>query len=144
MGIELATKFLSHVDELFATESKKSLLTNNDFTWDGTSTIKVYRVTTSTMNDYGRSGPSMGNWSRYGAVEGLEATTQAMTLRKDRSFTFAIDKLDKDETTQALQAATALARQLREGGRHMDLQANVRQCRAQAHGVDTFSHKYLH
>ncbi|HBV51646.1 MAG TPA: hypothetical protein DEF06_05130, partial [Clostridiales bacterium] len=52
--------------------------------------------------------------SRYGAVEGLNATTEEMTLRKDRSFTFAIDKLDTDETVQQLQAASALARQVRE------------------------------
>lgn len=35
-------------------------------------------------------------------------------MSKDRSFTFAIDALDTDETAQQLTAATALARQLRE------------------------------
>lgn len=114
MAIELATQYLPYVDELFATESKKALLTNQDFSWAGAATIKVYRVATTGMNDYGRSGPETGNWSRYGTVEGLDATTQAMGLRKDRSFTFAIDRLDADETKQAVQAATALARQLRE------------------------------
>lgn len=114
MAIELATQFLGHVDELFTTESKKSLLTNQAFSWVGASTIKVYKVTTADMNDYGRQGPEAGNWSRYGAVQGLDATTQAMTLRKDRSFTFAIDRLDTDETKRAVEAASALARQLRE------------------------------
>lgn len=42
------------------------------------------------------------------------ATTEDFTLNKDRSFTFAIDKLDTDETAQELQAATALERQIRE------------------------------
>lgn len=37
-----------------------------------------------------------------------------MPLKKDRSFTFAIDKLDTDETAQQLAAASALARQNRE------------------------------
>lgn len=37
-----------------------------------------------------------------------------MTLKKDRSFTFAIDALDTDETAMQLAAATALARQNRE------------------------------
>ena len=114
MPIELATQYLPYVDELFTTESKQSLLTNQDFTWDGAHTIKVYRVTTADMNDYGRAGPDTGNWSRYGPLQSLDATTQAMTLRKDRSFTFAVDKLDTDETKQQLQAASALARQLRE------------------------------
>ena len=37
-----------------------------------------------------------------------------MILTKDRSFTFAIDKLDTDETAQQLAGATALSRQDRE------------------------------
>ena len=35
MAIELVTKFLPYVDEQFTTESKKSLLTNQDFDWTG-------------------------------------------------------------------------------------------------------------
>lgn len=114
MAIELVTRFLPYVDELFSTESKKSLLTNQDLSWTGAHTIKVYKVNTAEMNDYGRSGPDSGNWSRYGAVQGLDATTEEFTLKKDRSFTFAIDKLDTDETGNQLAAASSLARQTRE------------------------------
>lgn len=114
MAIELTTKFQPYTDEQFAAESKKHLLTNQDFTWTGAHTIKVYKVTTSEMNDYDRNGANEGNWSRYGAVKDLDATTEEFTLKKDRSFTFAIDKLDNDETQQQLQAASALARQNRE------------------------------
>lgn len=114
MAIELATKFQPYTDEQFSTESKKSLLTNQDFDWTGAHTVKVYKITTSGMNDYGRSGSAEGNWSRYGAVAALDATTEEFTLKKDRSFTFAIDKLDTDETAQQLAAASALARQNRE------------------------------
>lgn len=114
MAIDLVTQYLPYVDELFTTESKKSLLTNQDLSWTGAHTIKVYKVTTASMNDYGRSGPAEGEWSRYGRVQGLDATTEEFTLKKDRSFTFAIDKLDKDETGGQLAAASALARQVRE------------------------------
>lgn len=114
MAIELVTKFLPYVDEQFSTESKKSLLTNQDFNWTGANTVKVYKISTGSMNDYGRSGAKSGNWSRYGEVESLDATTESFTLSKDRSFTFAIDTLDTDETAQMLEAASALARQLRE------------------------------
>ena len=114
MAIELATKFAPYTDEVFKAESKKSLLTNTDFDWTGAHTIKVYKVSTSAMNDYNRSGANNGNWSRYGAVAGLDATTEEMTLKKDRSFTFAVDKLDTDETVQQVAAASALARQQRE------------------------------
>ena len=114
MAIDLVTQYLPYVDELFSTESKKSLLTNQDLSWTGAHTIKVYKVTTASMNDYGRSGPKEGEWSRYGRVQGLDATTEEFTLKNDRSFSFAIDKLDKDETSDQLAAASALARQVRE------------------------------
>lgn len=113
MAINLVTEFKPYVDEQFATGSKKSLLTNNDFGFNGANTIKVYKVTTASMNDYDRAGTGP-NSSRYGEVQGLDATTEQFTLKKDRSFTFAIDKLDTDETAQQLAAATALARQMRE------------------------------
>ena len=64
------------------------------------------------MNDYKREGKATG--SRYGEVDSLDATTEELTLKKDRSFTFTIDKLDEDETGQVLAAASALARQNRE------------------------------
>ena len=112
MAIQLATNFLPYVDEMFTTESKKSLLTNNDFDWSGAHSVKVYKVSTSSMNDYNRNGANSG--SRYGKVEQLEAITEEFMLQKDRSFTFEIDKLDTDETRQQVQAASALARQMRE------------------------------
>lgn len=115
MAINLVTKFLPYVDEMFSTESKKSLLTNQDFDWTGAHTVKVYKISTATMNDYDRTNAaSAEHWSRYGDVQSLNATTEEFTLSKDRSFTFAIDKLDTDETAQQLAAASALARQQRE------------------------------
>ena len=113
MAIQLATKFEPYVDEKFTAESKKSLLTNTDFDWTGAHTIKIYKVTTAQMNDYDRAGTG-GNNSRYGQIQGLDAVTEEMTLTKDRSFTFAIDKLDTDETRMKVQAASALERQQRE------------------------------
>ena len=115
MAIDLTTKFLPYVDEVFTNESKRSLLTNSDFEWTGAHSVKVYKITTSAMNDYDRAGTGSGaTGSRYGTVASLGATTEEMTLKKDRSFTFAIDKLDTDETAQQLAGATALARQQRE------------------------------
>lgn len=112
--ITLSEKFSPLVDEKFAAESKKSLLTNQNYNWIGAHAINVYKVGTSSMNDYDRSASKAENWSRFGAVAGLDATTQKLMLKNDRSFTFAIDKLDTDETQAALQAATALERQVRE------------------------------
>lgn len=114
MAISLATKFAPYTDEQFKAESKLSLITNKEFDWNGAHTIKCYKVSTATMNDYGRTGPAEGNWSRYGSIADLGATTEEFTLKKDRSFIFNIDKLDTDETAQQVQAASALARQNRE------------------------------
>lgn len=50
--VDLTTKFLPKVDEQFTAESKRSLVTNQDFTWDGAATVRVYKVSTGKMNDY--------------------------------------------------------------------------------------------
>lgn len=113
MAVNLVTKFQPYVDEMFTTESKKSLLTNNDFNWTGAHTVKVHKVNTVPMNDYDRNGAGE-NPSRYGALGDVGNTLEEFTLEKDRSFTFVIDKLDKDETDGVLSGASALARQQRE------------------------------
>jgi hypothetical protein len=115
MAIDLVTKFAPYTDEQFKNESKLSLLTNNDFDWTGAHSIKVYKVSTSAMNDYDRNGNMRPEeCSRFGPIKDLDATTEELTLHKDRSFTFAIDKLDNDETNQQVAGASALARQNRE------------------------------
>lgn len=114
MAIELATKFAAYTDEQFAAESKRALVTNHDFDWTGARTVKIYKISTSNMNDYGRTGPATGNWSRYGAIADLNASVETFMLSKDRSFIFNIDKMDEDETALQLSAASALARQTRE------------------------------
>ena len=111
MAINLVTKFSPLVDEKFTAESKTSLVTNKDYDFVGAHTIKIYSVGTATMNDYGRN---TAGTSRYGTVNDLSNTLQEVSMEKDRSFTFAIDKMDEDETLGALNAGIALARQLRE------------------------------
>lgn len=113
MAVNLVTKFLPYVDEIFAAESKKSLLTNNSFDWAGAHTVKIHKVNTVAMSDYDRAGTG-SNKSRYGAYGSVENATEEMSLKKDRSFTFILDKMDEDETGQALTGASALARQERE------------------------------
>lgn len=118
MSVELTTIYAPKTDELFAAESKISLLTNTDYDWTGAHTVKVWKISTSEMNDYsrnrGKGQEAATSISRYGELIDLNAQTEEMTLKKDRSFIFNIDKLDMDETAQQLAAETALARQLRE------------------------------
>lgn len=119
----MVTKFLPYVDEMFTTESKKALLTNNDFSWTGAHTVKVHKVNTVPMTNYDRDGSGVGMapeegdpviWSRYGAMGTVENTVEEFTLTRDRSFTFVIDKMDREETDEVLSGASALARQQRE------------------------------
>lgn len=127
MAIQLATKFAPYVDELFTKESRIDLLTNRDFEFDGAKTVNIYKVGTVEMNDYGRGKLTNSEavdllshrhdilaQSLYGTIVDLDASIETFTLRKDRSFTFAIDKLDQDETVQQLEASSALARQQRQ------------------------------
>lgn len=118
MAINLVTKFSPLVDEKFTAESKTSLVTNKDYDFIGTHSIKIYSVGTAPMNDYGRN-TTLGTGesevlSRYGVIKDLATTVQEVSMEKDRSFTFVIDKEDEDETLGALNAGSALARQLRE------------------------------
>lgn len=118
MSVELVAKYTDKTDELFKAESKLSLLTNTDYDWTGAHSIKVWKISTAPMNDYVRNihsgGEDLAGVSRYGKLLDLDAQTEELMLKKDRSFIFNIDLLDADETAQALAADTALARQLRE------------------------------
>lgn len=113
MSIELTTKYAPYTDELFKAESKLDLLTNTDFDWSGAHSVKVYKISTTALNDYTRTGTGE-ELSRYGALLDLSATTEEMLLTHDRSFIFNIDSLDQDETAQQLAADSALAREIRE------------------------------
>ena len=119
MAINLVTKFSPLVDERFEVESKTSLVTNKDYDFIGTHSIKIYSVGTAEMNDYGRNATISNDetdhvLSRYGVIKDLSTSIQEVSMEKDRSFAFVVDKEDSDETLQALNAGSALARQLRE------------------------------
>lgn len=119
MAINLVTKFSPLVDERFEVESKTSLVTNKDYDFIGTHSIKIYSVATADMNDYGRNSTISNNeanavLSRYGVIKDLSTDVQEVSMEQDRSFIFVIDKMDEDETLRALNAGSALARQLKE------------------------------
>lgn len=82
---------------------------SNDYEFTGVATVNVYSVPTAAMNDYGRTGAN-----RYGTPEELQNTVQSMTLTKDRSFAFTIDRGNKLQTQMVMDAGKALSRQLKE------------------------------
>lgn len=98
MAINLVTKFSPLVDERFEVESKTSLVTNKDYDFIGTHSIKIYTVDTAQMNDYGRNvtiSNDEGNdhvMSRYGVIKDLSTSIQEVSMERDRSFIFVIDR----------------------------------------------------
>jgi len=94
-------------DEAFQRASLKQLVTNNDYDWNGVDTVKVYSIPVVNLSDYSRSGSN-----RYGTPDELGNSLQTMTIRKDRGWTFTIDKLNKNQTQMVMDAGKAVARQL--------------------------------
>ena len=109
MAVNLATKYSPKVDERFYAESQAQMGTNKEYDWEGVDTVKVYQVDTVPMNDYTRSGVN-----RYGTPTELGNTVQTMKITRDRSFTFTIDKANRNQTMMVMEAGKSLARQERE------------------------------
>lgn len=109
MAVNYAAKYSNKVDERFYAESQAQMGTNTDYEWEGVDTVKVYQVDTVPMNDYTRNGAN-----RYGTPTELGNTVQTMTIRKDRSFTFTIDKANRNQTMMVMEAGKSLSRQERE------------------------------
>ena len=109
MTVNLATKYSQKVDERFKLKSLTESAVNNEYDWTGVKTVSVYSVPTVAMNNYTRTG-----LARYGTAAELDNTKTDYTLTRDRSFTFAIDRGNNQETMGVMEAGKALARQLSE------------------------------
>lgn len=108
-GMNLASKYSAKVDERFYRDSQAMMALSNDYEFTGVKTVNVYSIPIAAMTDYGRTGSN-----RYGSPAELENNVQSLTLTKDRSFTFTIDKGNKVQSQMVMDAGKALARQLRE------------------------------
>ena len=108
-GINLASKYAKQVDERFHRDSQAMMALNNNYEFTGVETVKVYSIPVVAMSDYKRTGTN-----RYGNPNDLARNVQDMTVKKDRSFTFIIDKGDKIQSQMVSDAGKALARQLHE------------------------------
>lgn len=110
MAINYASKYLNKVDERFTKESQSKLGCSASVDFTGNRTVRVYSIPTVPMNDYDRTAGS----NRYGTPVILEDQVQEMTVEKDRSFTFTLDRMDREETEMTHDAGKALARQISE------------------------------
>ena len=108
-GINLAQKYAKQVDERFYRESQAMMALNNNYEFTGVETVKVYSIPVVAMTDYKRTGAN-----RYGTPNDLTRNVQTLTVKRDRSFTFIIDKGDKIQSQMVSDAGKALSRQIRE------------------------------
>ncbi|MDD6483501.1 MAG: N4-gp56 family major capsid protein [Clostridiales bacterium] len=109
MSVNYASKYSSMIDERFKVGALTESAVNNDYDFIGVKTVNVYSVPTAKMNDYTRTGDN-----RYGTPEELENGVQEMTLSRDRSFTFTIDRGNYDDNMMANAAGMSLQRQIDE------------------------------
>lgn len=109
MAVNLAAKYSKKVDERFTLKSLTEAGINRDYEWAGVKTVNVYSIPTVALNDYTRSG-----LARYGTAAELQDTVQALTVSKDRAFTFTIDRGNHIEQEMVKNAGKALGRQIDE------------------------------
>jgi N4-gp56 family major capsid protein len=109
MAVNLASKYSNKVDERFKLGSFTEAAVNRNYDWEGVNSITVYSIPTVAMNNYTMSGTA-----RYGTAAELDNTTQTMTLTRDRSFTFTIDRKNNQDTQMVMESGKALARQIDE------------------------------
>ena len=105
--VNLASKYSNKVDEKFERASQASLVISNEYEFTGVKTVNVYSIPTVAMSDYTRSGAN-----RYGTPSELGNEIQALTITKDRSWTFTIDKGNKTQSQMVMDAGRAVSRQL--------------------------------
>lgn len=109
--INLAEKYSKQVQERFYEDSytQSSFATDLDAEFVGVKTVRVYEVDVAPMNDYTRSGTS-----RYGTPKELNDNMYEFQMKKDRSFTYTIDKGNQAEQMNIKEAGKTLRRQMRE------------------------------
>ena len=110
LGQNYAQKYSSVVDEKFRLGALTNGIDNYDYDWLGVEAVNVYTIPTVAMNNYNISATG----SRYGTAAELQNDIQTLTLSRDRSFTFTIDRKQTDDTMGVMDAGAALARQIDE------------------------------
>lgn len=108
MAVNYAEKYSGVIDEKFQTESYTDIALNDNYEFDGVATINIYSTSTVPLNDYDME----ANQNRYGTPLELGNEVQTLKLTQDKSFTFAIDRRNYDDTMMANSAGLALNREI--------------------------------
>lgn len=104
MAINLAAKFESKTSDLLVARRKTKGMTNQDWSWDGVDTIKVYTLTDPTIGNYTANGAN-----RYGEPTEVEDTLQTWQVTRDRAWTKTIDKSNYQDSMMVRKPGKYLA-----------------------------------
>lgn len=109
MALNYASKYAPMVDERFRLGALTSMAVNQNYDWAGVQTVRVYAIPTAPMQNYCRDGEN-----RYGNPSELGNSVQELSVKRDRSFTFSIDRGNYEDSMMVSNASNALRRQLDE------------------------------
>lgn len=93
MAINLASKYSDKIAAYFTQNSIMKGMGNNDYSFEGVKTVKIYTPLTQELNNYNRTASS----NRYGEPKEMQDIIQEMTMTVDKSFSMTIDKGNNEE-----------------------------------------------
>lgn len=102
--INLASRYARQVDERFKLGAMTGGIVNQNYSFIGVNTVKVFSRDLATLNDYVASGAN-----RYGSPDDLGNAVQEMQVTQDKSFTYVIDAKTEQDTEGTMAAGATLA-----------------------------------
>jgi hypothetical protein len=109
-GINLASKYASKLDQLFAKGSYTDRAVNQNYDFDGVKTINVYTVTTVATHNYNRSETG----DRFGGNSEIQDVVTPYTLNNDKCFKLTIDRGNYEQQALAKKAGEVLRAEMDE------------------------------
>lgn len=110
MAVNYAEKYSDVIDERFKQGALTDTILNAQYEFDGVNKVNVYSIETVPLIDYDINAAA----NRYGQPKELGNDIQSLKLTQDKSFTFTIDRKNRDDTMMANSAGLALNREMDE------------------------------
>lgn len=110
MTANLATKYASQLDQVFAAGSYTDAYVNKKYNFTGAKTVNVYTVTTVAPSNYSRSNTG----DRFGGNNELQDVVTAYQISNDKSFKIVIDQGNYEQGALAKKAGEVLRAEMDE------------------------------
>lgn len=110
MGVNLATKYASKLDQLFTAGSYTDAYINKDYDFTGAKTVEVYTVSTVELSNYDRTNTG----DRFGGNNEVQDVITAYTIANDKCFKLTIDEGNFQQQALAKKAGEVLKAQMDE------------------------------